>query len=190
MHQRHIFFLHLARGELRAQIAMCLVVFGHDNKTAGFFIQPMDNPRPQFAAHARQTLQMMQQRIHQSSSIARILCRSRARVHHHSGWLVDHGEIVVLINNVERNFFGDGLQWSPPGLAQHADTLPAPQLQRSLGWSIVHQHFAFSDHLLYPRSADRVKARGEELVQAFAGIVRRNRDQTRRDLQHLLQRIL
>jgi hypothetical protein len=28
------------------------------------------------------------------------------------------------------------------------------------------------------------------LVQAFAGIVRRNRDQTRRDLQYWLRRVL
>jgi hypothetical protein len=53
----------------------------------------------------------MQQGVHQRSAVARIVGRSCARVHHHACRLVDDRQIVVLINDVERNLFRDGAQW-------------------------------------------------------------------------------
>ena len=143
---------------------MRVVVLRHHNQSAGLFIQTMYNPRPQRASHPRQTSQMMQQGIHQRSAIARIVGRSRPGVNHHSGRLVDHREIVIFINNVERNILGDGLDRSPLRFAQHADPLPATQLQRGLRWKIVDEHFAFGDHLLHTGATHGFKACREELI--------------------------
>jgi len=74
----------------------------------------------------------MKQRIHQRPAIARIVGSSGSRMNHHPCRLVDHREIVVLINNVERNSFGDSLKRRPLRFTQHADALPAAQLQRCL----------------------------------------------------------
>src|SRR5258708_7117838 len=59
---------------------------------------------------------------------------------------------------------GNSLERRPLRLTQHADALPAAQLQRSLCWSGVYQHLAFGDHLLHPRPAHGFKASGEELI--------------------------
>src|ERR1700741_3250747 len=43
VHQSNVFLLHFARGKLPAQLGMGCIVFGHDDETAGFFIEPMDD---------------------------------------------------------------------------------------------------------------------------------------------------
>ena len=49
--------------------------------------------------------EVMQQRIHQRSRVV-----PRAGMHHHSGGLVHDNHIRVFIQDLERQFFGFGLQ--------------------------------------------------------------------------------
>ncbi len=128
----------------------------------------MHNPRPQLAAHSRQTPEMMQQRIHQRAAIARIIGRTCASVNHHSRRLVDYGQIVIFINDVERNLLGNSLERRALRLAQHADPLPAAQLQRGFCWRIVYQYLPFGNHFLNAGAADGIEARGEELIETLA----------------------
>ncbi len=115
----------------------------------------MHDPRPQFAADRGQLLKVMQQRIDQRSAVARIFGRSRSRMHHHARGLVDDRQVIVLVDDVERNFFWDGAQrWSVwrPG---DRDLLVAIALQsqRRLGRRPVHQHLACLNELLNPGAA-------------------------------------
>ena len=121
----------------------------------------------------RQGREMMQERVHQRAAIALVLGGSGARMHHHSGSLVDDGQIVVFVDDVERNLFGHGAQRRTLGRAEHGDALAAPQLQRSLRRCIIHQNFLFGDQLLHPRAA-YVEMRRQELIETLAGVVRHN----------------
>ena len=54
---------------------------------------------------------MVEQGIDQRTAIALIFGGAGAGVDHHPGRFVDDGEIVVFVEDVDRNFFGDGAQW-------------------------------------------------------------------------------
>src|SRR5580698_4079115 len=144
----------------------------------------MDDSWTQISTYFREASHVMQQSIHQCAAIARIVARSRASMHHHSRRLVDHGEIVVFINNIERNLLSNSLKGRPLRLAQHADTFPAAQLQRSLRREVVHQHLASGNHLLHASAADGFKARGEKLIQSLAGVFKRNRNNDGKRFRH------
>jgi len=79
----------------------------------------------------------MQQGIDQGAAIAGIVGGSRARMHHHARGLVDDGEVVVFIDDVERNFFGNSAQRS--GVRRAGDVIcssPLP-LRRSEAFAAV-----------------------------------------------------
>ncbi len=92
-------------------------------------------------------------------------------VDHHAGGLVDDGQVVVFVDDVEWNFFGDGAQRRALGCAEHGDALVAAQLQRRLGGFVIDQYFLLGDQLLHPGPA-HIQMRCQKLVEALAGVVR------------------
>src|SRR5436190_1922667 len=66
----------------------------------------MYNPRAKRAADSREFAKMVQQRIHQRAGM-----NSRARMDHHSGWLVDCHQVVILIENPQRDILRRGMEW-------------------------------------------------------------------------------
>src|SRR5271157_1486216 len=95
-------------------------------------------------------------------------------MHHHSGGLVDDGQIVVFVEDIEGNLFGDGAQGRPRGRTEYGDALSTTKFQGCLGRHAVQQNFFCTDELLHPRPAHILKLRREELVQALARIFRHN----------------
>ena len=85
----------------------------------------MDNARTQFASDGGERSKVMQEGIDQGAAIAGIVGGSRARMHHHARGLVDDGEVVVFIDDVERNFFGNSAQRSGVRRAGDRDLLIA-----------------------------------------------------------------
>ena len=126
----------------------------------------------------------MEQCIHQRAAIPLVFRGARACMHHHPGGLIDNGEIVVFVDDVERDLFGDGAQRRTLSLAEYANVLAAAQLQRSLRGSIIHQHLLLGDELLHPRPAHMVEPSDQELVEALTGIIRRNRDHNGECFRH------
>jgi len=153
VHERDIFLLHFAGRELRCQFAMRFVVLCHDDQSAGFFVEAVDNPGTQFSAYAGQTYKMVQQSIHQRATIVIALGWARAGVDHHSRRLVDYGKIVVFVADVEWDIFGDRAQRRTLSVTEHADALTSAQFERSLGRCIIHQHFFCGDQFLHARAA-------------------------------------
>ena len=70
VHQRDISLLHFALGKLLGQLAMRFVVFRYDDQSAGFFVEAVDDARPQLPAHGRQRREVMQQGVDQGAAIA------------------------------------------------------------------------------------------------------------------------
>jgi len=87
----------------------------------------------------------MQKRIHQGAAIALGVRSPCASVDHHACSFVDDGEVVVFIDNVQRNVLRHCPQWRLPYLSQHSDAFSAMQTKRGLGGNVVDQHLLFRD---------------------------------------------
>jgi hypothetical protein len=105
------------------------------------------------------------QRVHQrAAGIA------GAGVYGHSGWLVDGQDVVIFVENIERDGFGFGAQRrARPDL--DGDALAASEAMRALGWAGIDEHEALDDELLYASSADVLEAGSDELIEALAGLI-------------------
>ena len=101
VHQRQVRLLHLARLEGLLQRHQRLLVLGHDEAARGVLVQPVDDARAQLAAHARQVLHAVQQRVDQRAGRV-----ARARVHDHARGLVDDDEVAVLVEHAQRQLLG------------------------------------------------------------------------------------
>jgi len=123
---------------------------------------------------------MMQQRVDQRAAIAGVFSRSRARVHHHAGRLVDDCEVVVFVNDVEMNFFGDGTERRALDLAQDFDLFVAAQAQGSFRRISVYDDLLLRDQRLHASTAGVRKLRDEELIQSCASVFRADNESGRR----------
>ena len=96
--QRPVFPVHGMVGKLSGQCAVCHIVFGHAQQTAGIPVDPMDDPRPFHAAHTGQTVTAVpQQTVDQCTG--RMAGR---RMDHHPLGLIDHQDIPVFIHDFQR----------------------------------------------------------------------------------------
>ena len=98
-----------------------------------------------------------------------------AGMDHHAGGLVDYGQIRVFIDDVERNVLRRGLERRGMRLAGDDDLFAAAQLERGFGLRAIDEHVALIDQQLHARAADAFKLRGEEVVEALACGLRRER---------------
>ena len=86
--------------KLCRQSTVRFISFCDYQTTACFFIQPMHDSRPFFAADSRKLREMMQQRIDQC-----VLAVAGARMNNETGWFVDHDQVLIFEKNIERNRF-------------------------------------------------------------------------------------
>ena len=78
----------------------------------------MHDARSQGAAHVRQRIAIvMEKRIDQGAAAARIVRGTAAGVHGHACGFIDHGKVVVLIDDRERDVFWRGFERRGLGLA-------------------------------------------------------------------------
>ncbi len=169
MHQCEVGLPDAAGGEHLAELAVNLVVLGDDDGAAGLLIQAMNDAGAQLAAGGGELLHVVQQRVDQRAAVSEIVRCAGAGVDHHAGGLVDHGEGVVLIKDVERDVLRRGAQRGWAGLAFDGDGLAAAQLVAGLGGDAVDAHLAGGDEHLHPRAAERGNGVCEVGVEALAG---------------------
>src|SRR3984957_843810 len=103
-------------------------------------------------------------------------------MHHHARWLVNDGQIVVLVNDVESDVFGQRAQRWSMWRENHSDLFFAITLQsqRCFRSRIIHPYLALRDELLATRSGNLGvihfrKLGGEILIEALSGGIRRRR---------------
>ena len=117
---------------------MSKIVFGDDNQAGGFFVEAVDDTWTELIfgrrAAAGKGLAAAKQRVDQSA--LRIPCSG---MNAHSSGFVDDEQIVVFVEDVERNGLGFGAQRRAlTGFDGNA--FVAPQLLRGLGGIAVHQN--------------------------------------------------
>src|SRR5438128_1821829 len=130
----------------------------------------MNNAGAEFASNGGELAEMMQQRVDQRAAVAGVIGRSRAGVDHHARGLVDDREIVVFVDNLQRNFFRYRAQRTGLRLAEKGDAFAATQTQGRLGFQIIYQDLPFRNQLLNSCTADVWEMGDKELVQAFASV--------------------
>ena len=75
----------------------------HEQQTAGVLVQPVDDAGAQFAADAAQVVEVVQERVDERAVLV-----AGGGVNDHAAGLQDDGEVIILIENRERNFLRDG----------------------------------------------------------------------------------
>ncbi len=108
---------------------MGTVVFGHHDQAAGVLVEPVHNAGAQIATGGGELFEAEEQRVHQGAAVALVFVLPRSGVHHHSGGLVDHSQIGVLEDHVQRNVFGGGFQGCGARLAGYVDPFAAAQFE-------------------------------------------------------------
>src|SRR5882762_5089573 len=103
--ERQVGLLHLALPKGFAKFRVRGIVFRYQNDTRRAFVETMHDARTKGIAALRQRLPAAEQRVHQRTAGIAGTC-----VHGHAGRLVDGQNVVVFIENIERNRFGFSAQ--------------------------------------------------------------------------------
>src|ERR1019366_8982386 len=94
-------------------------------------------------------------------------------VDHHAGRLVDDGEVGVLIDDVEGDFFGLRLKRGGNENAADGDGFAASKFERGFFGLAVDEDFFIGDEALNARAADGFGLGGEDdrevLVETYSG---------------------
>jgi hypothetical protein len=106
----------LTLGEHLAELAVGRVVFGDEDKAAGLLVEAMDDAGAQVASDVGEFGEVKEEGVDEGALVARVgfaACEgggAGSGVDHHAGGFVDDGEVLVLVEDFERDVFGDGVQ--------------------------------------------------------------------------------
>ena len=98
--QRDIFLFDFAIVKLSRELLVCRIVLGNHHHSRRSPIQTMDDPGPCFTADTAQILHVVQERVDEGAG--RMACSG---VDHHSCLFIQHGDVSVLIQDLERERF-------------------------------------------------------------------------------------
>src|ERR1019366_10438446 len=121
------------------------IVLRDDDQAAGFFVETVNDAGPKVSADFREGLEAMKQSVHQRAAIASVFRRAGASMHHHACGLYDDGEVLVLIDHIERNVFGYRPQRWRLIFADDFDGFAATKLVRGLGLFAIDEDFLVVD---------------------------------------------
>ena len=99
--QREVGLVHATLAELAREARVGPLVLCDNDEAGRVLIEAVHDAGPLHAADARQVGAVPQQRVDQ-----RVLRVPRARVHGHARGLIDHDEVLVLIDDGEGDIFG------------------------------------------------------------------------------------
>src|SRR5512145_1267904 len=115
----------------------------------------MDDPGPYFTPDPAQILHVVKKRVHESTGRM-----ARTGMDHHSGWLVQHRDVAVLIQDLERERF-----------AGHAGRLDGRDLD-AYSIALVHRQVRAGIPV-----RDRDVSRGDQLLNLRSGMASENGDE-------------
>jgi hypothetical protein len=112
----------------------------------------------------------VQQSVDQSAAVSFVVRSPSSGVHHHSGRLIYHCEIIIFINNVERDFFRHCTQRRPFGFANNFNPLASAELKGRPHRFPIDENLFLRDKLLDSRTAGISNLRYEEVIEATTGL--------------------
>ena len=167
MDEGDVGFAHAAVGEHFAELAVGGVVFGDEDDAAGLLVEAMDDAGAQVAVDCERLLKWRRRALTSVPWVRSFgsAC-SGSGVDHHAGGLVDDGEVVVFVDDVERDVFGEGVEGFGARGAFDLDGLAADELLFGLGGLAVDADLAGFDEELDAGAGDVGDGLGEVLVEA------------------------
>ena len=120
--------------KLRGQRLVSEVRSGHGQNAASLPIEPMNNAGTQVAVNRRQSSEVMQESVHQRSIVV-----PGSRVNDHAGRFVHDYHILILIQDLQRQFFGLGSKRRKCGRRDGDSFVPFDQ-SRGPGFFAIDQN--------------------------------------------------
>ena len=96
----------LAAGEHLAELAVGAVVFGDEDEAAGLLVEAMDDAGAEVAADVGELVEVEEEGVDEGAAVAGVVGGAGSGVDHHAGGLVDDGEVLVFVEDVEGDVFG------------------------------------------------------------------------------------
>ena len=125
------------------------IVFGNDEQSRGILIDAVHDAGTKLPVDAAQMVEAKQKRIDERSLVI-----AASGVYRHALWLVDDRDVLVLIDDIERDVLGAGSDG--PGIGDlNLDLLPVLQNGARLHGPARNEHMALIDELFdgAPREA-------------------------------------
>src|SRR2546426_769475 len=107
VNERDIRLVYFPLFELRRELPVSKVVLGHEHQTRSHLVQAMDDPWAQFPSRSGKAADVVQQGVDQRAGF-----HPGAHVHHHSGGLIYDHQIVVFVDDRERQVFRHRAQFT------------------------------------------------------------------------------
>ncbi len=165
LHEGDVDLLHFALAECFAKSRVGAVVFGDENHAGSFLVQAVDDAGTQWISGLRKRLAAPEERVDERAGDY-----TGAGMHGHAGGFVDGDDVVVFVENLERNRFGFGAD----GRALddfESDFFAAVKMERAfLGGVAIDLDEAGHDQFLDASSAELGALGGDEAVETRAGI--------------------
>ena len=150
--------------ELPGEAVHGTIILGGNKKAARVLVEPVHNSRPGLAAESAERGAAMRYQCVDQCAVG----IAGGRMHNKTGGLVDDDEVVVFVNDRERNILR--LRFCRDRRRQ-ADFVGIPRFDPCVGVSYFFaraRDVSGFDQLLQPRAADVGKARGEKLIEPLA----------------------
>ena len=148
---------------------MGAVVFGDEDEAAGVFVEAMDDAGAEIAADVGEFGEVEEERVDEGAAIAGVVGGASSGVNHHAGGLVDDGEVLVFVEDVEGDVLGDGVKGCGLGGAFDLDGFATVEFLFGLGRVAVDADLAGFDEELDTGAANVGKGLGEVEVEAEIG---------------------
>ncbi len=112
---------------------MGAVVFGDEDDAAGLLVEAVDDAGAEVAADAGELVEVVEEGVDEGAVVAGVVGGAGAGVDHHAGGLVDDGEVLVFVEDVEGDVLGEGVEGRRVRSAFDLDGLAAVELLFGLG---------------------------------------------------------
>ncbi len=135
------------------------VALRDDQDAGGVLVDAVHDPRTQLASDAREVLAVGEQRVDEGAVLV-----AGSRVHHHAGALVDHDDVWVFVQHLERDLLRLRLGRRGRG-DDDGDGVASLQLERGLLLLAVHRGAAVVDEPCRGGPGEFGDAAGDKAVQ-------------------------
>jgi len=168
--ERDVLFLNLAIVKLARKLLVRGVVFRDHHHAGGTSIQAVHDAGPQLTTDPAEIGQVMEQGVDERAG-----SMARRGMYHHAGWFVEHGEIRILVKDIE----GERLGFDVGGLRReeaYVNTIALMERQVGAGGSPGDADAAVHDQLLDLRPRVASEVGDEKAVKTLALVFGRDRN--------------
>jgi hypothetical protein len=159
-------------GELRDQRLVRPVVLRHHHQPGGVLVEPVHDARPPDAADAGKACAAMgDQRVHQRAGLV-----PRGGMHHEASRLVDDDNVVVLVDDIERDILARGLGGHRLRNVDCDRIADSDMISGVADGSAFQAHGARKDQRFQPRPRQLGQARRQHAVEPGRFLVARDGD--------------